>query len=151
MTSFQMTSRSMTLWTLLWPKNSFLDFVAAGGIVFHKHTLIVFSGLHPHQTSTPAPGMGHGYFHPALTQGQNFTQDIIFSGKHNGICLYLARIIRWVFVSLVKHSRTWGSLPSVCLCVCPVATLSGIKMYLEGNFNDHRTLYIDLLMIVFMV
>ena len=38
-----MTSRSMTLWSLvgLEAKNSFLNFVAAGGIVFHKHILIL--------------------------------------------------------------------------------------------------------------
>ncbi|KAK3089178.1 hypothetical protein FSP39_001520 [Pinctada imbricata] len=53
--------------------------------------------LHPHQTSTPAPGMGHEYYHQVMPQGQNFTQDIIFSGKHNGICLYFARILRCIW------------------------------------------------------
>lgn len=54
----------------------------------------VYLGLH--QTSTPAPGMGHPYFHPAMTPGPNITQEIAFSGKYNGICLYLARILRYV-------------------------------------------------------
>ena len=44
MTPFQMTPRSMTLWPYfdLEAENSFLDFVAAGGIVFHKYNLIFF-------------------------------------------------------------------------------------------------------------
>ena len=42
MTSYQTTPRSI-IYDLdldIEAKNSFLDFVAAGGIVFHKHTLI---------------------------------------------------------------------------------------------------------------
>ena len=42
MKPFQMTPRSMNLWPWLdlEAKNSFLDFVAARGTVFHKHALI---------------------------------------------------------------------------------------------------------------
>ncbi|XP_076083087.1 nuclear pore complex protein Nup155-like isoform X1 [Mytilus galloprovincialis] len=60
-------------------------------------------GLHPSQTSTPAPGMGPGgmHYHHQFNPTQNITHDIVFSGKHNGICLYLSRILRSVWDSNV--------------------------------------------------
>lgn len=60
-----------------------------------KRNMFLFTGLHPSQTSTPAPGMGPGmYYHHPFSPSQNITSDIAFSGKHNGICLYLSRILR---------------------------------------------------------
>lgn len=75
-----------------------------------------------HQTSTPAPGMGHPYFHPAMTPGPNITQEIAFSGKHNGICLYLARILRAIWENNVTIDY-------------PCQTSQGITNYLTSRIN----------------
>ncbi|XP_062607131.1 nuclear pore complex protein Nup155-like [Saccostrea cucullata] len=75
-----------------------------------------------HQTSTPAPGMGHPYFHPAMTPGPNITQEIAFSGKHNGICLYLARILRSIWENNVTMDY-------------PCQSTQGVTNYLTSRIN----------------
>ncbi|XP_060081127.1 nuclear pore complex protein Nup155-like [Ylistrum balloti] len=83
------------------------------------------SGLHPTVTSTPAPGMGHGYFHPSLTPGPNMGQDVLFSGKHNGICLYLSRILRCIWETAVATDF-------------PYNTPQGILNYLTCSFTTEE-------------
>ena len=57
--------------------------------------------MQPTRMSTPAPGaMMHGYGQSMYPTGvaslPGHMQEVIFSGKHNGICIYLSRILRYV-------------------------------------------------------
>ena len=60
------------------------------------------SGFNPSLMSTPFPGMDHSMampqattLGPSLGTGMGQT-EVQYSGKHQGLCLYLARILRWV-------------------------------------------------------
>ena len=46
----------------------------------------IFLGMHPAQMSTP--------YHQSVYQNNSITSDVVYSPKHNGICLYFARILR---------------------------------------------------------
>ena len=47
-------------------------------------------GFQPGIVSTPYPNLNQ-----SVAQSMNVVQEIMFSGKHNGLCLYLARILRY--------------------------------------------------------
>ncbi|XP_041357627.1 nuclear pore complex protein Nup155-like [Gigantopelta aegis] len=55
-------------------------------------------GMQPTHMSTPAHGMMHGYGQSMYPTGvaslPGHMQEVIFSGKHNGICIYLSRLLR---------------------------------------------------------
>ncbi|KAJ8305762.1 hypothetical protein KUTeg_016307 [Tegillarca granosa] len=79
----------------------------------------------PTNIGPTAPGMGQPYFHPALTPGQNIVQDVLFSGKHNGICLYLGRILRLIWESNITTDF-------------PCQTPQGILNYLTSSFTSEE-------------
>ncbi|XP_050400754.1 nuclear pore complex protein Nup155 isoform X1 [Patella vulgata] len=52
-------------------------------------------GMQPAHMSTPAQGYNQSYYQPSMMQPMGGPmQDVMFSGKHNGICIYLGRILR---------------------------------------------------------
>ena len=56
-------------------------------------------GFNPNQVSTPYPGMSHTMTSQNTMPYQGVGTggpEVIFSGKHNGLCLYLGRILRYV-------------------------------------------------------
>ncbi|KAL4235731.1 hypothetical protein ACF0H5_004123 [Mactra antiquata] len=78
-------------------------------------------GMHPTQASTPVP-YGHQMpYHQPTVPG--FMQDISFSGKHNGICLYLSRILRPIWEMMVTKEL-------------PCQTPEGPVNYLTCNFGS---------------
>jgi hypothetical protein len=52
-------------------------------------------GMHPNQASTPMQFDNQPMYHQQSDGLPRFMKNISFSGKHNGICLYLARILRY--------------------------------------------------------
>ena len=71
-------------------------------------SLTLKPGMHPAQASTPMMyGQQHMYPSMDVTMGAGpgFMQNVTFSGKHNGICLYLARILRYSRLHYLKSVR----------------------------------------------
>ncbi|ESO88145.1 hypothetical protein LOTGIDRAFT_234706 [Lottia gigantea] len=83
-------------------------------------------GMHPAHMSTPAPGFNQSYFQPSMmgniSTGGGPLQDILYSGKHNGICIYLGRILRpfWDVAATIEF---------------PCQTEQGLVYYLSSSFN----------------
>jgi len=70
-------------------------------------SLTLKPGMHPAQASTPMMyGQQHMYPSMDVTMGAGpgFMQNVTFSGKHNGICLYLARILRYTWLHNLEVS-----------------------------------------------
>ncbi|XP_052257804.1 nuclear pore complex protein Nup155-like [Dreissena polymorpha] len=81
-------------------------------------------GMHPNQASTPLMyGNQTMYQHMdmSMSGGPGYMQNITFSGKHNGICLYLSRILRPIWESMVTKEY-------------PCQTPQGKLIYLTCNF-----------------
>ena len=84
-----------------------------------------FVGFNPNQMSTPYPNMSQSFSQPQSPMGMNASQiggatgqqEVVFSGKHNGLCLYLARLLRPIWeqrmVSDVPCQTTKGSMAYV--------------------------------------
>ena len=82
----------------------------------------IASPLPPSSSSSPssfsAPALGRALLGPEVQQ----------SGKHNGLCRYLARLLRFVCVCVCVCVCVWpGALAkvcvTVCVCVCGLARL----------------------------
>ncbi|XP_060597073.1 nuclear pore complex protein Nup155-like [Ruditapes philippinarum] len=58
-------------------------------------------GMHPNQASTPMQFDNQPMYHQQSDGLPRFMKNISFSGKHNGICLYLARILRPIWDMMV--------------------------------------------------
>ena len=74
-------------------------------------------GFNPNQVSTPYQSIGQSVTmqnasaYPGLATG---SPEVFFSGKHNGLCLYLGRILRLVFALgriISNHSCCLSILP----------------------------------------
>ena len=72
--------------------------------------------MQPNQMSTPVPGFaptqlfpqspGGGAGYSMMQAPLTYAQEVQFSGKHNGICLYLARILRYVAYKHLQKTLT---------------------------------------------
>ncbi|XP_052776486.1 nuclear pore complex protein Nup155-like isoform X2 [Mya arenaria] len=82
------------------------------------------AGMHPTQASTPMMYGAQPMYPPmdmTMQGGPGFIQNISFSGKHNGICLFLSRILRPIWeMSVTKEF--------------PCQTPEGTIVYLTCNF-----------------
>ncbi|KAI0209905.1 hypothetical protein LSAT2_005340 [Lamellibrachia satsuma] len=100
------------------------SFLAApGGFVTPRR------GDHQPQTSTPFPNVTQQlqFQSPSTNTFGTGSPEVIFSGKHNGLCLYLSRILR----------PLWG-----CGMVKEMAAPSGQKKYLMSRFYSEQLSWI---------
>ncbi|KAL3869881.1 hypothetical protein ACJMK2_042508 [Sinanodonta woodiana] len=91
-----------------------------------QSSAVVTPGIHHYpQTSTPMPSLGQ----PGYTHMTPYVPDVTFSGKHNGICLYMARILRPIWDVMVTRDF-------------PCQTPQGIVNYLTCNYHPDELEFI---------
>ncbi|KAK3595250.1 hypothetical protein CHS0354_010857 [Potamilus streckersoni] len=87
---------------------------------------VVTPGIqHYPQTSTSMPALGQ----PGYTHMTPYMPDVTLSGKHNGICLYMARILRPIWDVMVTKDF-------------PCQTPQGIVNYLTCNYHPEELEFI---------
>ncbi|XP_067677422.1 nuclear pore complex protein Nup155-like isoform X1 [Haliotis asinina] len=90
-------------------------------------------GMQPAHMSTPAPhSFQQSFYQPGLTSLGSHSQEVIYSGKHNGICIYLSRILRPFWDSQVTTEF-------------PCQTPQGMVTYLTSSYSsDNITTTLEL-------
>ncbi|NXI15767.1 NU155 protein, partial [Irena cyanogastra] len=89
-------------------------------------------GLQPPAMSTPIFPPGNSMSHPGTSISGMMGPEIVFSGRHNGICIYFARIIG-VFKSGNREIvAIESSVPSHML-ECVLQELKGLQEFLDRN------------------
>lgn len=89
------------------------------------------SGISPMQSSNPMgqtpqqQQYSQSYHSSVLGRGSTTGQDVVFSGKHNGICLYLSRILRPIWDHLIVDEYS-------------CKTDDGSLVYLVCNFTSEQ-------------
>ncbi|XP_057289225.1 nuclear pore complex protein Nup155 isoform X1 [Pezoporus wallicus] len=97
-------------------------------------------GLQPRSMSTPIYPSGNSMSHPAAGM---MSPEIVFSGRHNGICIYFARIIGNIWDGSIVVERVFksgsrevvaveSSVPSHVL-ECVLQELKGLQEFLDRN------------------
>ncbi|XP_026721600.1 nuclear pore complex protein Nup155 isoform X2 [Athene cunicularia] len=94
-------------------------------------------------TSTPMFPSGNSMSHPGTSISGMMGPEIVFSGKHNGICIYFARIIGNIWDGSIVVERVFksgnrevvaveSSVPSHVL-ECVLQELKGLQEFLDRN------------------
>ncbi|NWH38761.1 NU155 protein, partial [Chloropsis hardwickii] len=115
---------------------------------FHGHSneqyLPIFTlGLQPPAMSTPIFPPGNSMSHPGTSITGMMGPEIVFSGRHNGICIYFARIIGNIWDGSIVVERVFksgnreivaieSSVPSRML-ECVLQELKGLQEFLDRN------------------
>ncbi|NXL54435.1 NU155 protein, partial [Podilymbus podiceps] len=100
-------------------------------------------GLQPSSTSTPMFASGNSVSHPGTSISGMMGPEIVFSGRHNGICIYFARIIGNIWDGSIVVERVFksgnrevvaveSSVPSHVL-ECVLQELKGLQEFLDRN------------------
>ncbi|KFZ68076.1 Nuclear pore complex protein Nup155, partial [Podiceps cristatus] len=100
-------------------------------------------GLQPSSTSTPMFTSGNSVSHPGTSISGMMGPEIVFSGRHNGICIYFARIIGNIWDGSIVVERVFksgnrevvaveSSVPSHVL-ECVLQELKGLQEFLDRN------------------
>lgn len=100
-------------------------------------------GLQPTAMSTPMFPSGNSMSHPGTSISGMMGPEIVFSGRHNGICIYFARIIGNIWDGSIVVERVFksgnrevvaieSSVPSRML-ECVLQELKGLQEFLDRN------------------
>ncbi|KFP73285.1 Nuclear pore complex protein Nup155, partial [Acanthisitta chloris] len=100
-------------------------------------------GLAPPTLSAPVLPSGNSISHPGTSVSGVMGPEIVFSGRHNGICIYFARIIGNIWDGSIVVERVFksgnrevvaieSSVPSHVL-ECVLHELKGLQEFLERN------------------
>ncbi|NXC89374.1 NU155 protein, partial [Cercotrichas coryphoeus] len=100
-------------------------------------------GLQPSTMSTPIFPPGNSMSHPGTSISGMMGPEIVFSGRHNGICIYFARIIGNIWDGSIVVERVFksgnrevvaveSSVPSRML-ECVLQELKGLQEFLDRN------------------
>uniref|UniRef100_A0A8C0USG7 Nuclear pore complex protein Nup155 n=1 Tax=Cyanistes caeruleus TaxID=156563 RepID=A0A8C0USG7_CYACU len=100
-------------------------------------------GLQPPAMSTPLFPSGNSMSHPGTSISGMMGPEIVFSGRHNGICIYFARIIGNIWDGSIVVERVFksgnrevvaieSSVPSRML-ECVLQELKGLQEFLDRN------------------
>uniref|UniRef100_A0A8C6YMQ4 Nucleoporin 155 n=1 Tax=Nothoprocta perdicaria TaxID=30464 RepID=A0A8C6YMQ4_NOTPE len=100
-------------------------------------------GLQPPSMSTPMFPSGNSMSHPGTSISGMMGPEIVFSGRHNGICIYFARIIGNIWDGSIVVERVFksgnrevvaveSSVPSHVL-ECILQELKGLQEFLDRN------------------
>ncbi|NXS68532.1 NU155 protein, partial [Pandion haliaetus] len=100
-------------------------------------------GLHPPSMSTSLFPSGNSTSHPGTSISGMMGPEIVFSGRHNGICIYFARIIGNIWDGSIVVERVFksgnrevvaveSSVPSHVL-ECVLQELKGLQEFLDRN------------------
>ncbi|NXO63930.1 NU155 protein, partial [Phainopepla nitens] len=100
-------------------------------------------GLQPPAMSTPIFTPGNSMSHPGTSISGMMGPEIVFSGRHNGICIYFARIIGNIWDGSIVVERVFksgnrevvaieSSVPSRML-ECVLQELKGLQEFLDRN------------------
>ncbi|KAF1479144.1 hypothetical protein FQV08_0001601, partial [Pygoscelis antarcticus] len=100
-------------------------------------------GLQPPSISTPMFPSGNSMSHPGTSISGMMGPEIVFSGRHNGICIYFARIIGNIWDGSIVVERVFksgnrevvaveSSVPSHVL-ECVLQELKGLQDFLDRN------------------
>ncbi|XP_053787958.1 nuclear pore complex protein Nup155 isoform X2 [Vidua chalybeata] len=100
-------------------------------------------GLQPPAMSTPIFPPGNSMSHPGTSISGMMGPEIVFSGRHNGICIYFARIIGNIWDGSIVVERVFksgnreivameSSVPSRML-ECVLQELKGLQEFLDRN------------------
>ncbi|NWW81042.1 NU155 protein, partial [Climacteris rufus] len=100
-------------------------------------------GLQPPVMSTPVFPSGNSMSHPGTSISGMMGPEIVFSGRHNGICIYFARIIGNIWDGSIVVERVFksgnrevvaieSSVPSRVL-ECVLQELKGLQEFLDRN------------------
>ncbi|XP_046570812.1 LOW QUALITY PROTEIN: nuclear pore complex protein Nup155-like, partial [Haliotis rubra] len=105
------------------------------------------SGMQPAHMSTPAPhSFQQSFYQPGLTSLGSHSQEVIYSGKHNGICIYLSRILRYGSLEVWNTiSYTVPFWDSQVTTEFPCQTPQGMVTYLTSSYSsDNITTTLEL-------
>ncbi|KAF1434426.1 hypothetical protein FQV22_0004963, partial [Spheniscus magellanicus] len=102
-------------------------------------------GLQPPSMSTPMFPSGNSMSHPGTSISGMMGPEIVFSGRHNGICIYFARIIGNIWDGSIVVERVFksgnrevvaveSSVPSHVL-ECVLQELKGLQEFLNRNLQ----------------
>ncbi|NXP86500.1 NU155 protein, partial [Passerina amoena] len=100
-------------------------------------------GIQPPAMSTPIFPPGNSVSHPSTSLSGMMGPEIVFSGRHNGICIYFARIIGNIWDGSIVVERVFksgnreivaieSSVPSRML-ECVLQELKGLQEFLDRN------------------
>ncbi|KAF2984648.1 hypothetical protein EK904_012569 [Melospiza melodia maxima] len=100
-------------------------------------------GIQPPAMSTPIFPAGNSMSHPGTSISGMMGPEIVFSGRHNGICIYFARIIGNIWDGSIVVERVFksgnreivaieSSVPSRML-ECVLQELKGLQEFLDRN------------------
>ncbi|NWQ96993.1 NU155 protein, partial [Burhinus bistriatus] len=100
-------------------------------------------GVQPPTMSTPMFPSGNSMSHPDTSISGMMGPEIVFSGRHNGICIYFARIIGNIWDGSIVVERVFksgnrevvaveSSVPSHVL-ECVLQELKGLQEFLDRN------------------
>nr|XP_021407740.1 nuclear pore complex protein Nup155 [Lonchura striata domestica] len=100
-------------------------------------------GLQPPAMSTPIFPPGNSISHPGTSISGMMGPEIVFSGRHNGICIYFARIIGNIWDGSIVVERVFksgnreivaieSSVPARML-ECVLQELKGLQEFLDRN------------------
>ncbi|XP_017679081.1 PREDICTED: nuclear pore complex protein Nup155 [Lepidothrix coronata] len=100
-------------------------------------------GFQPPAVSTPVFPAGNSMSHPGASVSGMMGPEIVFSGRHNGICIYFARIIGNIWDGSIVVERVFksgnrevvaieSSVPSRVL-ECVLQELKGLQEFLDRN------------------
>ncbi|NXK61143.1 NU155 protein, partial [Sylvietta virens] len=104
-------------------------------------------GLQPPAMSTPMFPSGNSMPHPGTSISGMMGPEIVFSGRHNGICIYFARIIGniWDGSIVVERCESPAFCKEVCFLLqiessvpsrmleCVLQDLKGLQEFLDRN------------------
>uniref|UniRef100_A0A8C3E348 Nucleoporin 155 n=1 Tax=Corvus moneduloides TaxID=1196302 RepID=A0A8C3E348_CORMO len=117
--------------------------VSAGIPYSNPSILTSGQGLQPTAMSTPMFPSGNSMSHPGTSISGMMGPEIVFSGRHNGICIYFARIIGNIWDGSIVVERVFksgnrevvaieSSVPSRML-ECVLQELKGLQEFLDRN------------------
>ena len=94
------------------------------------------TSFHPNLMSTPAPGTGVGFNFPPQSAGYHpALPEIQFSHRHNGLYLYISRILRPVWVSPLLTGTEPTSIVTGTELEFIINKLQSVRLFLEENSN----------------
>ncbi|XP_010081760.1 PREDICTED: nuclear pore complex protein Nup155, partial [Pterocles gutturalis] len=101
-------------------------------------------GLQPPSMSTPVFPSGNSVSHPGTSISGMMGPEIVFSGRHNGICIYFARIIGNIWDGSIVVERVFKSGNREVVAVessVPSLALEGVLQQLKGlqEFLDRNS------------
>ncbi|XP_020651332.3 nuclear pore complex protein Nup155 [Pogona vitticeps] len=101
-------------------------------------------GLQPPGMSTPVHASGGQMFQPGTSTNGMMNPEIVFSGKHNGICIYFARIIGNIWDGSIVVERVFKSGNKAIVTVessVPPQVLESVLQDLKGlqDFLDRNS------------